>query len=93
MLAVRKNTWANTHDVVGYTLTPEQSGSSFVLVQVNPNQSNRELAATMAHELYVHALRFIEGFPYKHGDVPDFDFEAAEREAYRNYDRVPDVNH
>jgi hypothetical protein len=76
-------------NVLGATWPPSHSGVAVTLAQVNPFQSAREAAATMAHELYGHAYACAQGLPCGHSSIPYFVFQGIENEAYTNFDTKP----
>jgi hypothetical protein len=95
---LRFDTYTNTIKLVdfatdknlhGVTLPSRYSGLVLSVVQVNPYQSARESAATMAHELYGHAYPCMQGRPCTHYDLPSQMFVAIENEAYSNFDQKP----
>jgi RHS repeat-associated protein len=83
-------TWTETA-VYGYTLNPSESPSGNLRVVITDRTgegatiSEEEAVVTTGHELYGHALRYMQGKPYLHKQVPESVFEVIEERTRKNY--------
>src|SRR5207248_3265454 len=87
--SVRAGRYTPTDGNRGQTVPSALSGMTETFASVNPNLDAREAAITTAHELSIHVLRFFQGLPYKHGEIPWGLTQSIEEEAAQNYDARP----
>jgi len=95
--ATTENYVAGSGGVVGQTLFPMSSRpqddiwygtTGYVEIYIARDQNPAEQAITLFHELRAHAIRFLQGQPFGHGNVSvDNIAEDAERETRRNTTR------